>query len=253
MRASMDAPTRHSGQRAALIRNLAGLKKIPGSPLARRPGMTAGHRGWIASSLTFLAMTEGCRTLFSHRHARFDGRPDTSFRTTRFWRVDPESRGIGKDSGFAAGAAPRNDGGASRLDCFVASLLAMTEGCRTLFPHRHACFDGRPDTSFRTARSADPESRRIEKDSGFAAGAAPRNDGGASRLDCFVAEPVLGRRWRRPRVRLVMTRRTPRSHPIVLRASMDAPTRHSGQRAALIRNLAGLKKIPGSPLRGVPE
>jgi len=30
--------------------------------------------------------------------------------------------------------------------------------------------------SFRTARSADPESRRIEKDSGFAAAAAPRND-----------------------------------------------------------------------------
>jgi hypothetical protein len=28
---------------------------------------------------------------------------------------------------------------------------------------------------------------------------------------------------------------------------------HSGRREASIRNLAGLKKIPGSPRRGAPE
>jgi len=31
------------------------------------------------------------------------------------------------------------------------------------------------------------------------------------------------------------------------------PPRHSGRRAAPIRNLDELKKIPGSPLRGAPE
>jgi hypothetical protein len=48
--------------------------------------------------------------------------------------------------------------------------------------------------------------------------------------------------------------------PVVPNKAHDAsisitPPRHSGQRAfgALIRNLAELKKIPGSPLRGAPE
>jgi hypothetical protein len=34
--------SRHSGRRGAPIRNLTELKKIPGSPHSRRPGMTFG-------------------------------------------------------------------------------------------------------------------------------------------------------------------------------------------------------------------
>jgi len=59
-----------------------------------------------------------------------------------------------------------------------------------------------PTKSFRTARSADPESRRTETDSGFAAFAAPRNDGEKETLPlqnrvtpfgAIVATPQRGR------------------------------------------------------------